>query len=70
MRAVERPQSHGHSERNPKKLGERDRKFWELFSQFLALTAKHRGQIFAALALLTIGIVPSPDSPFGDKTCD
>lgn len=63
----QRPQSHGHSERNPKKLGERDRKFWELFSQFLALTAKHRGQIFTALALLTIGIGLRLIPPLGTK---
>jgi ATP-binding cassette, subfamily B, bacterial len=63
----QRPKSHGHSERNPKKLGERDRKFWELFSQFLTLTAKHRGQILVALALLTIGIGLRLIPPLGTK---
>ena len=63
----QRPQNHGHSERNPKKLGDRDRKFKELFSEFLNLTAKHRGQIFAALALLTIGIGLRLIPPLGTK---
>ena len=63
----QRPQNHGHSERNPKKVGNRDRKFKELFSEFLNLTAKHRGQIFAALALLTIGIGLRLIPPLGTK---
>ena len=32
----ERPQPHGHDDRNPKKLGERDRGFWELIASILA----------------------------------
>lgn len=52
----ERPRSHGHSDRNPKKLGERDRQFWELFREFLKLTSSHRRQIAIALLLLTLGI--------------
>lgn len=63
----ERPKNHGHSERNPKKLGERDRKFWELFSQFLTLTTKHRGQILVALGLLTVGIGLRLIPPLGTK---
>ena len=63
----ERPKPHGQGERNPKKLGERDRKFWELFSQFLTLTAKHRRQIIIALALLTIGIGLRLIPPLGTK---
>ena len=63
----DQPNPQGQSERNPKKLGERDRKFWELFSQFLTLTAKHRGQIFVALGLLTIGIVLRLIPPLGTK---
>ncbi len=53
--------------RNPKKIGERDRKFWELFSQFLTLTAKHRRQIVSSLALLTLGIGLRLIPPFGTK---
>ena len=63
----ERPKPHGQGERNPKKLGERDRKFWELFSQFLTLTAKHRRQIIIALGLLTIGIGLRLIPPLGTK---
>ena len=63
----ERPKPHGQGERNPKKLGERDRKFWELFSQFLTLTAKHRRQIVIALGLLTIGIGLRLIPPLGTK---
>ena len=62
-----RPKADGHRGRNPKKLGERDRKFWELFSQFLSLTAKHRRQILIALGLLTIGIGLRLIPPFGTK---
>ena len=63
----QRPPNHGHGDRNPKKLGERDRKFRELFLQFLALTTKHRGQIITALGLLTIGIGLRLIPPLGTK---
>ena len=63
----ERPRNHGHSQRNPKKLGERDRKFGELFLNFLALTSKHRGQIILSLGLLTIGIGLRLIPPLGTK---
>lgn len=63
----ERPRSHGHSQRNSKKLGERDRKFGELFLNFLALTSKHRGQIILSLGLLTIGIGLRLIPPLGTK---
>jgi ATP-binding cassette subfamily B protein/subfamily B ATP-binding cassette protein MsbA len=53
--------------RNPKKIGERDRKFWELFSQFLKLTATHRRQILVSLGLLTVGIGLRLIPPFGTK---
>ena len=53
--------------RNPKKIGERDRKFWELFSQFLKLTATHRREILVSLGLLTIGIGLRLIPPFGTK---
>ncbi len=53
--------------RNPKKIGERDRRFWELFSQFLKLTATHRREILVSLGLLTIGIGLRLIPPFGTK---
>ena len=53
--------------RNPKKIGERDRRFWELFSQFLKLTATHRRQILVSLGLLTVGIGLRLIPPFGTK---
>ena len=53
--------------RNPKKIRERDRKFWELFSQFLKLTATHRREILVSLGLLTIGIGLRLIPPFGTK---
>jgi ATP-binding cassette subfamily B protein/subfamily B ATP-binding cassette protein MsbA len=62
----ERPQ-HGHHERNPKKLGSRERKFWELFMEFLRLISDHRRQICIALALLTVGIGLRLIPPFGTK---
>ncbi len=62
----ERPQ-HGHHDRNSKKLGDRERKFWELFGEFLRLTSNHRRQIGIALALLTLGIGLRLIPPFGTK---
>ncbi|MGI9474679.1 MAG: ABC transporter ATP-binding protein [Rubripirellula sp.] len=63
----QRPSSHGHGDRNPKKLGEKDRKFWELFTQFLKLISGHRRQIMTALALLTVGIGLRLIPPLGTK---
>jgi ATP-binding cassette subfamily B protein len=63
----ERPRPHGHSDRNPKKLGDRDRKFWELFREFLRLISGHRRQIMTALSLLTVGICLRLIPPFGTK---
>ena len=63
----QRPPAHGHRDRNPKKLGDRDRKFWELFSQFLRLISGHRRQIATALTLLTIGIGLRLIPPLGTK---
>jgi ATP-binding cassette subfamily B protein len=63
----ERPRPHGHADRNPKKLGERDRKFWELFKEFLGLTSGHRRQIVIALSLLTVGIGLRLIPPYGTK---
>lgn len=61
------PATHGRRERSAKKLGERDRGFWELFRSFLDLTASHRGQILGALFFLTIGIVLRLVPPLGTK---
>lgn len=63
----QRPPAQGHRDRNPKKLGDRDRKFWELFSQFLRLISGHRQQIITALTLLTIGIGLRLIPPLGTK---
>jgi ATP-binding cassette subfamily B protein len=63
----ERLRPHGHADRNPKKLGERDRKFWELFKEFLGLTSGHRRQIVIALSLLTLGIGLRLIPPYGTK---
>ena len=63
----ERPRPHGHSDRNPKKLGDRDRQFWELFREFLKLTSSHRRQIAIALSLLTVGIGLRLIPPLGTK---
>jgi ATP-binding cassette subfamily B protein/subfamily B ATP-binding cassette protein MsbA len=54
-------------EKSKKKIGERDRGFWELFRAFWGLTAAHRGQIFAALFFLTIGIALRLVPPLGTK---
>jgi ATP-binding cassette subfamily B protein len=61
------PPPHGRSDRNPKKLGPRDRGFWELFRAFLRLTAGHRGSIMTALTLLTLGIGLRLIPPIGTK---
>ncbi len=63
----ERPSGHGHSTRNPKKLGDRQRGSWELFREFLRLTASHRKQIFAALAMLTLAVCLRLIPPYGTK---
>ncbi len=58
---------HGHSDRNPKKIGARDRKFLELFLKFLSLLRGHRRKLAIALALLTIGIGLRLIPPLGTK---
>lgn len=63
----DRPRPHGHSDRNPKKLGTRDRPFWELFRAFLRLISGHRYEIGLALFLLTIGIGLRLIPPLGTK---
>lgn len=61
------PDARGHSERSPKKLGERDRSFWELFREFLRLISGHRYRIAGSLLLLTVGIVLRLIPPVGTK---
>jgi ATP-binding cassette subfamily B protein/subfamily B ATP-binding cassette protein MsbA len=63
----QRPPPHGHSDRNPKKLGDRDRGFWELFRAFWRLTSGYRREIITALALLTVGIGLRLIPPLGTK---
>ncbi len=58
---------HGHSSRHPKKLGDRQRGSWELFREFLRLTAGHRKQIVVALALLTVAVGLRLVPPYGTK---
>ncbi|TWT83100.1 putative multidrug export ATP-binding/permease protein [Planctomycetes bacterium CA13] len=58
---------HGSSGPSAKKLGTRERGFWELFREFFRLTANHRGQIMTAISLLTIGIGLRLIPPFGTK---
>ncbi len=65
--ASERPSEHPHGERSAKKLGTRDRKFWELFRSFWGLLSGHRRQIVTSLGFLTIGIFLRLIPPFGTK---
>ena len=60
------PSFHG-ADRNPKKLGDRDRSFWELLSSFWGLVRPHRGQIIFALAFLTFAIGLRLIPPVGTK---
>ncbi|TWT70816.1 ABC transporter ATP-binding protein [Crateriforma conspicua] len=60
--------SHPHRpDRSAKKLGERERKFAELFGEFIQLTRGHRSSIVGSLALLTIGIALRLLPPLGTK---
>ncbi len=61
------PAPHGRGDRNPKKLGERDRSFWELFRSFLGLIHGHRGTIAIALSMLTVSIGLRLVPPIGTK---
>ncbi|TWU42096.1 ABC transporter ATP-binding protein [Novipirellula artificiosorum] len=58
---------HGSSGPSAKKLGTRERGFWELFREFFRLTANHRGQLSTAIVLLTIGIGLRLIPPVGTK---
>lgn len=61
------PRSHGRSDTSAKKLGTRDRGFWELFRAFLRLISGHRGTIGTSLGLLTVGIGLRLIPPLGTK---
>jgi ATP-binding cassette subfamily B protein/subfamily B ATP-binding cassette protein MsbA len=61
------PHSAGGDPRSNKKIGERERGFWELFRAFWGLIASRRRQIYAALFLLTIGIGLRLVPPLGTK---
>ncbi|TWT65965.1 ABC transporter ATP-binding protein [Allorhodopirellula solitaria] len=65
---------HGHSDvdgsraaRSQKKIGDRTRSFFELFSAFWQLIQGHRGPIIAALGLLSVGIAIRLIPPLGTK---
>jgi len=53
--------------RSRKKIGDRERSFWELFKAFWGLIAGHRSTIMASLGFLTIGIALRLIPPLGTK---
>ncbi len=59
--------AHGRGERSSKKLGTRERGFWELFREFWRLISGHRYAIFGTLALMTVGIMLRLVPPVGTK---
>ncbi|MEM9645674.1 MAG: ABC transporter ATP-binding protein, partial [Planctomycetota bacterium] len=60
--------THPHGgERSSKKLGDRERKFLELFRSFLALVRPQRRNVAIAMALLTVGIFMRLIPPLGTK---
>ncbi len=61
------PDPHGRSERSAKKLGTRERGFFELFREFLKLISGHRYPIVGTLLLMTVGIVLRLVPPLGTK---
>ena len=61
------PQRHHGSGQNPKKLGPRERSFWELIQEFWRLVRPHRGQILVALVFLTVAIGLRLLPPVGTK---
>ncbi|MDG2220451.1 MAG: ABC transporter ATP-binding protein [Rubripirellula sp.] len=63
----ERPAPHRYSGGTPTKLGERDRKVWELLRAFWALTGRQRTRILTALAFLTVAIGLRLIPPLGTK---
>ena len=62
----ETPSPHGR-DRNPKKLGDRERKFLELLRAFWGLIASHRRTVIIALMLLTVSIGLRLIPPLGTK---
>ncbi len=63
----EPPDPHGHDARSSKKLGTRQRGFFELFREFWRLISGHRLAIYATLALMTVGIALRLVPPLGTK---
>ena len=63
----ETPKFHSRDDRNAKKLGERDRGFFELLRSFWGLIEAHHGQVVFALLMLTIGIGLRLVPPVGTK---
>ena len=62
-----RSTGHHGRERNAQKIGDRDRKFWELIREFWRLIGPHHRQIIVALFVLTIGIGLRLMPPVGTK---
>lgn len=63
----ERPSPHGREDRNPKKLGERERGFFELLRDFWRLLGPHRREVILALLVMTVGIGLRLIPPLGTK---
>ena len=63
----ERPAPHRRSGGTPTKLGERDRKVWELLKAFWALIGRQRTRILTALVFLTVAIGLRLIPPLGTK---
>ena len=61
------PDAKAKREKNPKKIGDRDREFFELLRNFWSLISPHRRTIVAALAMLTISIGLKLIPPLGTK---
>ncbi|WP_442507667.1 ABC transporter ATP-binding protein [Novipirellula sp. SH528] len=63
------PESHSYhgSGRSARKLGTRERGFWELFREFIRLIKSYHRQIAGSIALLTVGIVLRLIPPVGTK---
>ncbi len=61
------PPPHHGSGRSPKKLGDRERNFFELFREFLRLIHPQRFNVVVSLLLLTVGIGLRLLPPLGTK---
>ena len=55
------------AERHSRKLGDRERSFWELFRAFLGLISSQKSPILGGLLLMTIGIALRLIPPLGTK---